>query len=160
MQEHTSPDSSMGSICIKTIIGIRKMSRFLDKYSKYLDTKYHVTLPQLLCLSEVYAGGSITLTELTRRLNMNNSAMTGIIDRLESKGLLYRIRKGKDRRTVCIECTETGREYTDQLQRVLETECFFDASRISERQLFDICESLERITLSLDPEVKKINLDD
>lgn len=150
----------MDSICIKTIIGIRKMSRYLDKYSKYLDTKYHVTLPQLLCLSEVYASGSITLTELTRRLNMNNSAMTGIIDRLESKDLLYRIRKDKDRRTVCIECTETGREYTDQLLRVLETECFFDASRISERQLFDISESLERITLSLDPEVRKISLDD
>ncbi|MBM9535530.1 MarR family transcriptional regulator [Desulfobulbus alkaliphilus] len=160
MQEKTPPDASMSSICIKTIVGIRKMSRFLDKYSKYLDTKYHVTLPQLLCLSEVYASGSITLTELTRRLNMNNSAMTGIIDRLESKGLLYRIRKDRDRRTVCIECTEAGGEYTDQLQRVLETECFFDASRISERQLFDICESLERITLSLDPEVRKISLDD
>jgi DNA-binding MarR family transcriptional regulator len=160
MVEKTHPDISMSSICIKTIIGIRKMSRFLDKYSKYLDTKYHVTLPQLLCLSEVYACGSITLTDLTRKLNMNNSAMTGIIDRLETKGLLYRIRKGKDRRTVFIECSETGREYTEQLLQVLETECFFDASRISERQLFDISESLERITLSLDPEVKKINLDE
>ncbi len=148
----------LNDLCIQTIIKIRKLSKFLDKYSKYLDNKYKVTLPQLLCLYEIHAHNSITLSELTRKLNMNNSAMTGIVDRLETKCLLQRVRKGNDRRTVYIEFTESGRDYANQLLRVLENDCVFDTSQITERQLLEISESLDKITNSLDPEVKKIDL--
>jgi len=143
---------------IQIIVKIRKLSRSLDKYSKYLDNKYHVTLPQLLCLGEMYVHGSTTLTELTRKLNMNNSAMTGIVDRLETKGLLQRIRRSGDRRTVYIDFTETGREYAGNLLKVLETDSFFDAQKISTDTLAEIVTSLNRIISSLDPEVKKIEL--
>jgi DNA-binding MarR family transcriptional regulator len=143
---------------LQIIVKIRKLSRSLDKYSKYLDNKYHVTLPQLLCLGEMHTHGSTTLTELTRKLNMNNSAMTGIVDRLETKGLLQRIRKAGDRRTVYIELTDTGREYAGHLLQVLETDSFFDANQISSTKLTEIAVSLEQIISSLDPEVKKIEL--
>ena len=143
---------------IQIIVKIRKLSRSLDKYSKYLDNKYHVTLPQLLCLNEMHAHGSTTLTDLTRKLNMNNSAMTGIVDRLEAKGLLQRIRKARDRRTVYIEFTDTGRDYAGHLLQVLETDSFFDASKITTDKLAEIVTSLEQIINSLDPEVKKIEL--
>ena len=106
----------------------------------------------------MHAHGSTTLTELTRKLNMNNSAMTGIIDRLESKGLLQRIRKGGDRRTVSIEFTDTGREYAGHLLQVLDTDSFFDANKISTDKLTEIVASLDQIISSLDPEVKKIEL--
>lgn len=143
---------------VQIIVKIRKLSRSLDKYSKYLDNKYHVTLPQLLCLGEMYVHGSTTLTELTRKLNMNNSAMTGIVDRLETKGLLQRIRRSGDRRTVYIDFTETGREYAGNLLKVLETDSFFDAQKISTDTLSEIVTSLNQIISSLDPEVKKIEL--
>ena len=143
---------------IQIIVKIRKLSRSLDKYSKYLDNKYKVTLPQLLCLGEMYVNGSTTLTDLTRKLNMNNSAMTGIVDRLENKGLLQRIRKAGDRRTVYIEFTQTGREYAGHLLQVLETDSFFDARKIDVNKLAEITHSLDQIISSLDPEVKKIEL--
>ena len=140
------------------ITRIRKLSRSLDKYSKYLNDKYRVTLPQLLCLSEMHTHGSTSLTNLTRKLNMNNSALTGIVDRLESKGLLQRIRKSHDRRTVYIDFTDTGREYAHHLLQVLETDSFFDANKISTETLVHIVASLDQIISSLDPEVKKIEL--
>ncbi|MDD2464229.1 MAG: MarR family transcriptional regulator [Desulfobulbus sp.] len=148
----------LNSPSLQIIVKIRKLSRSLDKYSKYLDNKYHVTLPQLLCLGEMYANGSTTLTDLTRKLNMNNSAMTGIVDRLEIKGLLQRIRKPGDRRTVYIEFTETGREYAGNLLQVLENDSFFDANKISTDKLTEIVASLGQIISSLDPEVKNIEL--
>ena len=106
----------------------------------------------------MYVNGSTTLTDLTRKLNMNNSAMTGIVDRLENKGLLQRIRKGGDRRTVFIELTQTGREYAGHLLQVLETDSFFDTNKISLDKLAAITLSLDQIISSLDPEVKKIEL--
>lgn len=148
----------LNNLSIHIIVKIRKLSRSLDKYSKYLDNKYHVTLPQLLCLNEMHVHGSTTLTDLTRKLNMNNSAMTGIVDRLESKGLLQRIRRSGDRRTVYIEFTDTGREYAGHLLQVLETDSFFDVDKISTDKLAEIAASLDQIISSLDPEVKKIEL--
>ncbi|MGD9947040.1 MAG: MarR family winged helix-turn-helix transcriptional regulator [Desulfobulbus sp.] len=148
----------LNSPSLQIIVKIRKLSRSLDKYSKYLDNKYHVTLPQLLCLGEMHRHGSTTLTDLTRKLNMNNSAMTGIVDRLEAKGLLQRIRKPGDRRTVYIEFTDTGREYAGHLLQVLETDSFFDTNKISAEKLAEITLSLDQIISSLDPEVKKIEL--
>lgn len=148
----------LNNLSIQIIVKIRKLSRSLDKYSKYLDNKYHVTLPQLLCLNEMHVNGSTTLTDLTRKLNMNNSAMTGIVDRLESKGLLQRIRRSGDRRTVYIEFTNTGREYAEHLLQVLETDSFFDVDKISIDKLAEIAASLDQIISSLDPEVKKIEL--
>ncbi|MGE4559629.1 MAG: MarR family winged helix-turn-helix transcriptional regulator [Desulfobulbus sp.] len=148
----------LNNLSIQIIVKIRKLSRSLDKYSKYLDNKYHVTLPQLLCLNEMHVHGSTTLTDLTRKLNMNNSAMTGIVDRLESKGLLQRIRRSGDRRTVYIEFTNTGREYAEHLLQVLETDSFFDVDKISIDKLAEIAASLDQIISSLDPEVKKIEL--
>ncbi|MBM9615514.1 MarR family transcriptional regulator [Desulfobulbus rhabdoformis] len=143
---------------IEIITRIRKLSRSLDKYSKYLDNKYHVTLPQLLCLNEMHAHGSTSLSNLTRKLNMNNSALTGIVDRLETKGLLQRIRQSHDRRTVYIDFTDTGRQYAEQLLQVLETDSFFDANKITTDKLAFIVASLDQIISSFDPEVKKIEL--
>ena len=148
----------VNNVYIQIITKIRNLSKSLDKYSKYLDIKYHVTLPQILCLHELYAHGATTLTELTRQLNMNNSAMTGIIDRLEAKGLLRRIRQGSDRRTVCIEFTDAGREAVATLLQILEEDSFFDSKNVGPDQVAEIVRSLSQIIHSLDPEVKKIEL--
>ncbi len=148
----------VNNIYIQIISKIRNLSKSLDKYSKYLDIKYHVTLPQILCLHELYAHGATTLTELTRQLNMNNSAMTGIIDRLEAKGLLRRTRKGSDRRTVCIEFTDAGQEAVARLLQILEEDSFFDTKTVGPDQVSEIVGSLSQVIQALEPEVKKIVL--
>ncbi len=66
---------------------------FLDKYSKYLDHNYNITLPQMLCLYEISENEQMNLSQLTKCMNLNNSAVTGIIDRLEVKGFVKRIKK-------------------------------------------------------------------
>jgi len=144
--------------CIQTILEIRKLSRFLDKYSKYLNNNYNVTLPQMLCLYEIASRDTINLTELTKSINLNNSAITGIVDRLESKGFVNRVKKGTDRRTIYLEITPPGREYTSLLTKILEDDCFFDADKLGAENTKDMLDSLTKITNALDPEIKKIDL--
>lgn len=144
------------NVCIKTILEIRKLSRFLDKYSRYLNNNHNVTLPQMLCLYELASRESMNLTELTKLINLNNSAITGIVDRLEAKNLVKRVKKGTDRRTIHLEITEAGKQYTAKLINVMDRECFFDTEKISNSA--EILKSLVKITSAFDPEIKKIDL--
>lgn len=145
--------------CMQTIVQIRKLSRFLDKYSKHLDKQYHVTLPQMLCLHEITSRNTLNLTELTKSVNLNNSALTGIVDRLESKGLVKRTKKDADRRTIYLEATEEGISYTSQLTKDMENDCFFDKKKLTPDDLKDILATLDKIINSLDPDIKKIELE-
>jgi DNA-binding MarR family transcriptional regulator len=147
------------NICIKTILEIRKLSRFLDKYSKYLNNNYNITLPQMLSLYEISRHESMNLTELTRSINLNNSAITGIVDRLEVKGFVNRVKKDGDRRTIYLEITPAGKEYTALLTKILEDDCFIDEKKLGKENTEDILKALEKITNALDPEIKKIDIE-
>ncbi len=145
-------------LCMNLILNIRKINRLLDKYTKYLNQKYNITLPQLICLYEIKKEGSINLTELTRRVNLNNSAITGIVDRLELKGYVKRVKSGKDRRIINIELTEKGAEFVDKSFKVLEDDCFFEKNKFDEQAIIDLIKSIQKVTDSFDPEVKKIEI--
>ncbi|MGE4317874.1 MAG: MarR family winged helix-turn-helix transcriptional regulator [Deferribacterales bacterium] len=145
--------------CMQTIVQIRKLSRFLDKYSKHLDKQYNVTLPQMLCLHEITNRKSLNLTELTKSVNLNNSALTGIVDRLEAKGLVKRTKTETDRRTIYLEATEEGISYTAQLTKKMDNDCFFDKNKLTPEDLKSILETLDKIINSLDPDIKKIELE-
>jgi len=51
-----------------------------------------------------------TMTEISRELSIDNSATTGLVDRLEKGGLARRSPHPRDRRTLLIEITEAGRQ--------------------------------------------------
>ena len=52
--------------------------------------------------------GSLSSADLSRKLYVKPSNITGIIDRLEKKSLVKRVRKEGDRRVALITLTETG----------------------------------------------------
>ncbi|GAA3526173.1 MarR family transcriptional regulator [Amycolatopsis ultiminotia] len=60
---------------------------------------------QLLCrLTE----GAMTMTELCAALNLEKSSLTGLVDRIEARSLVHRIRHPQDRRMVRVDLTGEG----------------------------------------------------
>jgi len=110
----------------------------------------------MLCLHEISIRESINLTELTSSINLNNSAVTGIVDRLEAKEFVHRIKKGEDRRTIYLEITPEGKEYAAHLTKMLSGNCLFDTNKIGASNFDHILEALQEITHTLDPEIDKI----
>lgn len=90
---------------------LRQIVQEMSKHSKHLQEKYKITLPQLICLKEVSSHGPIAIGALSKIVFINNSTVTGIIDRLERRKLVQRVRISKDRRKVHIEITETGMQF-------------------------------------------------
>lgn len=67
-----------------------------------------LTNAQWLPLLKLYLGQASTVAEVARECQLDAGAMTRMLDRLEAKGLVRRVRSVADRRVVNIELTEAG----------------------------------------------------
>src|SRR5579862_8756671 len=63
---------------------------------------YDLTVPQVAVLMNLWEEDGQTITELTRRICSDGPTLTSLLDRLEAKGLIYRDRDPRDRRTIRI----------------------------------------------------------
>jgi DNA-binding MarR family transcriptional regulator len=84
----------------------RVMYRLLREEAELLDT----TVVQLLVLRELDEGPNIGLSELAGRLQLGNSTMSGVVERLVSADLVVRERSSEDRRSLTMRLTPEGEE--------------------------------------------------
>jgi len=106
---------------VKEIVkSIRRLHRavYLD-YSKG-SRGYGLTGSQSGVLRVLLTSGSLSSADLSRKLYVKPSNITGIIDRLEKKELVNRVRKEGDRRVALITLTETGTELSKSLPDPVE----------------------------------------
>lgn len=69
---------------------------------------YDITPPQFGVLEALAHLGPLKMCELAEKLLMSGANVTGVIDRLEEKGLVQRVMEADDRRTYRIHLTATG----------------------------------------------------
>ena len=80
-----------------------------QRLRSHLSENFDVTLPQFEVLCELNRGDSPrVMSRLSERLHVTNSNLTGVVDRLERKGLVKRYRSRTDRRVQHIEMTPEG----------------------------------------------------
>jgi DNA-binding MarR family transcriptional regulator len=108
---------------------LRRITRAIDVYSRKLAATYKLTVPQLVCLRFLDRMGPHTPSELAREASLSQATVTGILDRLEARGLVERRRDNKDRRRVSLHLTEEGRLLSQAAPKPLQ-ELF--AARLAE----------------------------
>ncbi len=93
---------------IQILQALRRIIRAVDIHSRELAVRYGITGPQLVCLATLCDDGAMTGAELSRRVFVSASTITGIIDRLEKRGYVERKRDAVDRRRVLLHATPEG----------------------------------------------------
>jgi DNA-binding MarR family transcriptional regulator len=78
-----------------------------------------LTSAQWVPLLKLHMWQASTVAELARECKLDAGAMTRLLDRLEAKGLVARVRSSEDRRVVNLELTREGREAAKQIPAVL-----------------------------------------
>src|SRR6478609_8614876 len=78
-----------------------------------------LTNAQWVPLLKLYMGSATTVAELARECRLDAGGMTRLLDRLESKGLVRRVRSSEDRRVVNLELTDEGRDAAKKIPAVL-----------------------------------------
>ena len=89
---------------------LRRISRAIDVHSRKLANTYNLTAPQLVCLREIHVQGPLSPSTLSVAVSLSQPTVTGILDRLEKRTLIKRVRQTTDKRRVNIELTPTGLE--------------------------------------------------
>lgn len=90
------------------VIGLRRIVRAIEQYSQEVSKEYGLTGPQLWAMKTLLRSGPLLLGELAEALAVQPSTLSILIDRLEARGLVERIRGRPDRRLVEVALTRAG----------------------------------------------------
>ena len=84
------------------VVGLRRIVRALEVYSHDVRRTYGLTAPQLWALKTLAKTGPLTTGQLAQILLIHPSSASLLVDRLERRGLVNRVRLQNDRRFVRI----------------------------------------------------------
>lgn len=82
--------------------------------------RFDLSPPQLFALRALRADAPSPMGDLAELLHCDNSNITGIVDRLELRGLVERRPAAHDRRVKHLQITEEGVRIRDEIQAALD----------------------------------------
>lgn len=138
------------TVAMQITMRLRQIVQEISKHSKQIQDHYDITVPQLICLQAVSAQSPITIGALTRNVFVRNGTVTGIIDRLERRGLVRRTRISRDRRQVHIEITPAGAAFAQDGPQPLHTRFIDRLHHLNAEQVDSILWTLDLLVEMLD----------
>ncbi len=134
------------------LIKIRKIVRSINLESKKIQKEYGISIPQVLCLGFLQGAENYQSTqrEIKNFLNLNASTVSGIINRLEKKGLIARLPKNGDKRVVNIVLTATGDQLLNRIPPLLHDQLSNRLKDLESSKLKSVEDSLDTLIDILD----------
>jgi len=86
---------------------LRRIVRSMDLHSRAMVQRNGLTSPQA-ALMKALTSGPLSAGVLASRINLSQGTVTDILKRLESRGLVHRLRDDGDRRRVIVSLTTEG----------------------------------------------------
>ena len=126
------------------IINLNKnVNRSLKHKFHHLIQDSELTFPQLSVISMLEKYGEQKVSELSEKMGLSDSTVSGILDRLEQKGIIKRERTKDDRRVVKISLTGKSKKFCNDFRQKKEE--FFTQllKRLSDQEIKDIIKGLE-----------------
>jgi len=113
-------DSNSLADCEDVLVALRRVIRATDLHSKQLSKHTGLTTPQLLIMRTIQAVGEVSIGSVAERVSLSQATVTTILDRLEQRGLVYRVRSATDKRKVHAHLTEEGLALIDRAPALLQ----------------------------------------
>jgi DNA-binding MarR family transcriptional regulator len=136
----------------KVLITLRRIIRAADLHSKYLVKTAGLTAPQLLLLQAIRERGDVAIGELAKAVNLSQATVTTILDRLEKRELVFRVRVQHDKRKVNACLTPSGEEMLDNAPTPLQAHFIRRFRSLPEWEQSMILASLQRVAQMMDAE--------
>lgn len=140
-----TPSIPEGSYDLRILQALRRIIRAIEIHSHRLNQNHQITGPQLGCLLAVKQHGALTTTGLARTVFLSPSTVVGIVDRLEEKGLLTRLRSTDDRRQVQLCLTEEGHRLADHAPSPLQETLTDSLKTLPPLELVSITLALDKL---------------
>lgn len=140
---------------IEEIFSVIKRIMWLIKQNFEKDfKKMHVTQSQILVMRVLNYYGDMKVSDISRELDLSNSTVSGIIDRLVEKKIVQRKRSEKDRRVVMISLAEEYRQPVKRRLNAVAQKMRKALSTITEEDLDSVIQGLEKLEKILEESQK------
>jgi len=110
------------------------------------------TFPQLSVISMLEKYGEQKVSELSLKIGLSDSTVSGILDRLEQKDIIRRERTKDDRRVVKISLTGKSKEFCNDFHQKREEYFTQLLKNLSEQEIKDIIKGLKILNRALTKE--------
>ncbi len=114
-------------------------------------TGENLSLTEIMVVRLVNEVGSLRATQLSAQLGIPPSTMTSILDRLEARDLVRRVRNKNDRRAVMVELRPGATKNKQQLEKILGQELGRVLGEVSPERLEMMIDNLEFLAEKLQP---------
>lgn len=145
MSDRSSQTSDAAAMTRQVVAALRRIIRAIDLHSRSLVQRFGLTGPQLLVLKELIDSSPRSVSGLAAAVNLSQATVTGILDRLERKGMIARVRDSEDRRRVLVTPTPVAEEALEGAPPLLQEHFTDGLAALPDWQQTQILSSLQRI---------------
>lgn len=133
---------------------IRTLNRKFRQYMLSQTIGCGLTVPQIHLMQELFQNPGITLSELSIRLGLAKSTVSGIVDRLEKQGKVIRKRNDQDRRVVHIDLSPEISELNHNLSLMRTNYLGGFLTSMTKEEITGLINGLEKINSLMQQETK------
>jgi DNA-binding MarR family transcriptional regulator len=127
------------------IVALRKITQAIDTHSRYLLLEFGLTAPQIASLRLVSTQGETTPGKMADELHLSPQTIAGILNRLEQRGLLCRVKDERDRRSIRIRITQEGQEALKKAPPLLRDQFRKEFAKLQTWEQTQILATLQRV---------------
>ena len=95
MSDRSSQTTDAAAMARQVVAALRRIIRAIDLHSRSLVQRFGLTGPQLVVLKELIERSPRPVSELAAAVNLSQATVTGILDRLERKDMIARVRDSR-----------------------------------------------------------------
>jgi len=128
---------------------LRRVFQVLVEQAKNAEEKTGLTSSQLWAMKEIAAAGSLKGAELARRMFIHPATVVNLVDRLEERGLVVRVRSKTDRRVVDIELTDDGANLVRNSPEIVQDILVKGLGKLPDKNVSQVSEGLKQLVAVL-----------
>ncbi len=138
----TTVDSSVGDAKAAIIADLRATFVELKCIASERLVRQGISMTQLHVMHLLQGHGEMPMSRLAEMLDVSLSNATGLIDRVEERGVVERVRVAEDRRMVMVRLTPLGRETLDEIEALREQVLRRVLDRLDEAKLVGMASAM------------------
>jgi len=142
----------------ETMQSLRRIFKAIHDYSKDVTAKFGITGPQLWALKTIAQDGRLPLGELSRKMYLHPSTISGVIDRLEDKGYVARVRDSDtgDRRVINVELTLKGKRLVSKAPNPIQGKMLYGLRKLKKEEIDLIYQSVQKLVKIMEAQDLKV----
>ena len=134
------------------MVSLRRIIRATDLQSKRILKASGLTIPQVMVLRAIDALGDVTVKRISDAVSLSQATVTTILNRLQDKGLIERVRGQADKRVVNARLTAVGCDVLADAPPLLHEQFIDRFESLADWEKTQILSALQRVATMMDAE--------